>query len=148
MKPASPIAFLLDSLDAIRVEAPSCHGALCRALAGVPLLVGIGPEAIVLEAHGGVLRRSDATPAVEVRCTRTTLVDLIEARSTLLQALLSDRLLVRAAPELLGKLELAFAAYLSGAARSSTVPRLLDLFLAGVAPAPSPRHERSSYGPS
>ena len=128
------VAVLERSLAAIEREVPVCLQAL-RAALGV-LAVGFDVDgetaSLAVDRQRVQLRVSRSCSAVDVmlRCSRAAVVDLVEARLSLLSAAMSERVQIVGKPELLASFDRAWMAYLAGAARSPSFPRILDDFLA------------------
>ena len=140
--------FLGRSLDALAEELPAIYAEMCRTLApravrialdGEVVTVACTPErATLLDVHGA-LDSLDA-PAVDVRTSRAAIVALIDARSTLVESVVADRV------ELRGKLDdlVAFhdglVVYLHGAVRAPSFPALLLLFRRSIGTGTIPAH--------
>ncbi|HTQ06918.1 MAG TPA: hypothetical protein VMI54_23835 [Polyangiaceae bacterium] len=142
--------FLLEAVRTVRSEQPDIHHALCRKLHGRAVRLTIGVESLVLGVPYVELEACELAPQVELACTRATLVALLDARVTLLEALLSDQLLLKGAPLELVRFHDALLLFLAGAARSPSMPALLSCFLSppaeGAAARPRVRGNLASIG--
>jgi len=75
---------------------------------------------------------ADASPGtVEVRTTRTAVLRVIDARDTLVSAVLADRLVLRGAPRDVLAFHDGLMAYVQGAVRARSFPELLRQFRRG-----------------
>ena len=126
-------SFLRRSLAAIRAEAPAAYGRLAELLAPREVLLAVDGESVALRFSAGDVRELSRPehPAVEFRTSRDTILDLIDARCSLLGAARDDRCLLRAAPGDLVAFHDGLIAYLHGAVRSFSMPELLAEFRAG-----------------
>lgn len=110
---------------------PWAHDGLWRALAErTALLIVDGENAIIDAGPAGTIRVDDRDAKSDVVCTTTTrtIIDLIQGRDTLLEAVLSDRVeLIGAADALLSWLD-ALALFLHGAVRARAFEDLLVEF--------------------
>ena len=128
--------FLATSLQALDRELPQAYALLCTHLAGQQLAIEVDGEMVGLSFAGGRARLlARAAPAtVHVVTSRALIFDLIDARCTLLQAVLSDRLLVRGAPQELLAFHDGLLAYLHGAVRAPSFPPLLRAYRSAARP--------------
>ncbi len=123
-------SFLDRSLDALERELPAIYRAMCVTLAPREVSIAVGGEvvSVLCSADEARLIATPVQPAVEVRTSREAIVDLVDARSTLVASVLGDRV------ELRGKLDdlVAFHdglhIYLHGAVRAPSFPDLLRQF--------------------
>jgi len=132
MSEPSFVAFLERSFDALRTELPAVCAQLCHTLAHRDVAIQVGDEHTTACFAGGVtLRRGSDRAAIEVITTRRTISALIDGTSTLLDAVLSDALLLRGNPADLLTFHDGLMIYLHGAMRAPSFPSLLRDFRGG-----------------
>ena len=136
-----PFWFLERCLDAIEKEAPVAYGRVVRGLGSRAVRVAIGDDVATLSmASGGheiardaeVVRgsRAQATGcAVELIMTEAIIGCLLEGRRTILDAALDGDLVLRGSVDDLAALHDALVAFIHGAVRSPSTPRLLESYL-------------------
>src|SRR5690348_10473451 len=110
------------------------YGRMERELRGRSLLLCVDGASRILKAgeSGLVLGRAPSDAAVVLRTTRDVLVDLLEGRRTLVDSAMDEAFEVRGAPDdVLASFD-ALAAFLHGAVRSPSMPRLLESYTAGA----------------
>ncbi|MDI1443540.1 hypothetical protein [Polyangium sp. 6x1] len=127
---ASFAAFLAESLAALRRDGPWIFARLCERLARRELCIEVDGEALGLrcEIHDIHLVEAPRSPDILLRTDRRTILDLVDARSTLLEALLEERLVVLARFEDVSTLHDAVQIYLHGAVRARAFPAMLRRF--------------------
>lgn len=133
MASADFFTFLSRGLDALGAEVPLAYSLLSRNLGGRTVRITVDGDTRCLRVHGG--RHSldaDGIGDVELRTDRGALVSLVEARESLLSAIMTDRLMLRGAPNDLVALYDALTVFIQGAVRSSALPALLDAYLNGT----------------
>jgi hypothetical protein len=116
------------SLVVLRQEHPVAYQALCSQLAGELLLVVVEDEEIRLAFTRDAVREVEAlaaSPTTEFRTDRRTLIDILEGRSSLLEAVLGDRVYLLGAPRSLWRFHEGLVSYLQGAVRCPSFPPLL-----------------------
>lgn len=122
--------FLDAALEALRAEAPKAYALLLRALAPTGLLLCVDGETQVLAVVQGAHRLSTrGTAAASLRTARTALVELLEGRRTLLDAVLDESIEIRGTPERVAALHDALVAFFAGSVRSRSLPALLSSYL-------------------
>jgi len=138
--------FLTRSLDTLERESPQAYHELCRRIGAMRLRVVVDEQPIWLAVVQERLETSDGGSAdpPAIITSHSAIEALIEARLTLLDALLSDELTILAAPGDLPALHEAWLVYIAGAVRCRSFPGLLDEFLRTPAdpittPAPTAR---------
>jgi hypothetical protein len=131
MSPGDFPSFLKRSLDALEREAPHVYRVLCQRLDGLCLRLVVDGAPIWLSAADD--RLMTATSGLEqppaIISSRTCIEALIEARLSLLDALLADDVVMLASTDDLPKLHDAWLLYVAGAVRCRSFPALLDDFL-------------------
>jgi hypothetical protein len=132
--PRAPFSsFLERSLAAIASEVPGVNGLLCERLGRVHVRIVIDGERVVVRRLGariGVLPDEDDC-STEFRADRATLLDLVHARSSFLDAVVTDRIELRGPVDELLTFYDALHVYLQGAVRSPSLPSLLAEFTEG-----------------
>jgi hypothetical protein len=125
---------LADSLEALQVEVPAAYRAMCRAFASSELLLHIDGAGIALafSEEGHQFPASSRHACIEIRTSEATLLAILDGELQLLNALLSEDLLVLASVEDLLRCEEGFLNYLRGAVRSPSFPRILERRRAGI----------------
>jgi hypothetical protein len=120
--------FLARSLDLLGAETPQAHARLAHALDALPLALEVDAEAMLLVFERGRHALRDAAPAsVLLRTTRSAILDLVDGRIGLVEALRGERLWLQGAVASLVRVDAALRAYLAGAVRSpSFLPLLAD----------------------
>jgi hypothetical protein len=125
-------SFLGRSLDLLRRELPWGHEALCRALSPRVVVITVDGEATGVSCEEAMLRVGAASedPAVECRTTRGAILELVDARMTLVDAVCCDRVELRGSVEDLLAFHDGLMVYLGGAVRCPSFPWLLREFRA------------------
>jgi hypothetical protein len=122
--------FLRESFDALRRELPEVHGVMCGCLAEREVELRVGEEIVSLAftATDVELRPSCGAPAAAVRTSRAGILDLIDARSTLLDSVLAGRLELAGTLDELARFHDGLMAYLHGAMRAPSFRSILRRF--------------------
>ncbi len=120
-------SFLEQSFAALRDEIPGALTEMCRSLQRRAVLLTVDGERVALR-----FGRASATivqelfvPDIEVRTDAAAILDLVDARCTLHEAILTDRLFLRGTPDELLAFHGGLMAYLHGAMRAPSFPHLL-----------------------
>lgn len=105
---------------------------MCQALAPREVLIEVDrePVAVVCASTSAQVVATPTAPVVECRTTREAILDLIDAKTTLLDAVTSERVWLRGSPEDLLAFHDGLMIYLGGAVRSPSFPALLRAFRA------------------
>ena len=103
---------------------------MCRRLAsrGVALRVDEEHVAVVFTRDEARIVADGDPCAVEVRTSRAAVLRVIDARDTLMSAVLADRLVLRGAPRDVLAFHEGLMAYVHGAVRARSFPELLRQF--------------------
>jgi len=122
--------FLARSFDALRCEVPEAYARMCRRLVARRVDLRVDDEHVaVVFARDQARIVAEASPcAVEVRTSRTAVLRVIDARDTLMSAVLADRLVLRGAPRDVLAFHDGLMAYVHGAVRARSFPELLRQF--------------------
>ncbi len=127
--------YIKESLRLLRAECPDAYFLMCGQLAPRCVLLRIEGEAVLLGfdpagVHVLAARHAGAAhlPAVELTTTRQTILDVIDARLTLAEAVLSDAILLKGHVDDLAIFHEGLITYLRGAVRCPSFPPLLDSF--------------------
>ena len=122
--------FLGASFAILQREMPAAYATLCRHLAAHEVSLAVDGEVVPVrfEPQRTQLLDRPETPAIEVRTARAAILDLVDARCTLHDAIMSDRLELRGRPDDLLRFHDGLMAYLHGAMRAPSFPKLLQSF--------------------
>ena len=122
--------FLAASFSSLRAEVPEAYAAMCGALAPRALALDVDGESVTLRFEPlRVVEVADAdSVSVSLSTSRQTILDVIDARHSLVSAALAGRLDLRGAPSDVAAFHDAFIRYVQGAVRAPSFPKLLDDF--------------------
>lgn len=126
-------ACLERSLDGLAQETPRSLERIRETLGSRRIRFEADGDSFVLEFRDGVRRLSRSDDAVDVTLglDRDAVCDLVMGRISLEDALLTDRLELRAPIEALDDFFAALRAYLDGAVRAPSLPGIFDVYRAG-----------------
>lgn len=127
-----PLWFLERCLDAVENEVPAAYRRVVRALDRRAVAIAIGDELGTLSmAHGRHAIAPDASAecALELSMTEATIRCLLEGQLTIVDAAIAGDLVLRGAADDLAALHDALLAFIHGAVRSPSTPRLLEAYL-------------------
>ncbi|WP_437335482.1 hypothetical protein WME98_25045 [Sorangium sp. So ce296] len=124
---------LAESFAALAAELPEAHARVSARLAGRAVAIRVDGERFVVEADGGApqVRAAGAdeeAAAVRVATSRRAILDVLDARRSLAEAVLADEVEVVGALERLVEAREALLAYVHGAVRCPSFPALLERF--------------------
>ncbi|WP_437968043.1 hypothetical protein WMF04_01520 [Sorangium sp. So ce260] len=125
---------LAESFAALAAELPEAHARVAARLAGLPVAIRVDGERFVVEGDGGAARvraagaEEEPAAAVRVATSRRAILDVIDARRSLAEAVLADEVEVAGALERLVAAREALIAYVHGAVRCPSFPALLERF--------------------
>lgn len=122
--------FVGASLTTLRQECPTAYVQLCMLLEPREVLLSIEGETVALAFdHAGahILPRPRG-PTLLLQTTRQTILDVIDDRLRLDEAVLADEILLQGAIEDLALLYEGLLTYVRGAVRCPSFPPLLDRF--------------------
>jgi hypothetical protein len=122
--------YLAESLEQIERHAPDVYALLGQSLGERSVRIEVGGESLSLRIQNGNVA-IDATPtaaAIETRTTRAAIVAIAGGEATLEQAVLDERVHIRASVDDLAAGMDALAVYLNGAARCPELLGLMDAF--------------------
>lgn len=124
--------FVHESLALLRCEVPAAHAAMCAPVAGRRVAIDADGEAFALRFERNVVHAAapEAGPELSVRTSRRAVLALVDARYSLLEAVLNEHLDVRGTPDDVIAFHDALVAYLHGAVRAPSFPGLLRRFRA------------------
>lgn len=122
--------FIAKSLSVLRDECPEAYFLMCALLAPCEVLLRIDgePVSLAFDAAGVHLLPAPGRPRVELATTRATILDVLDARQTLHEAVVADAILLKGAPSDLAACHDALLTYVRGAVRCPSFPVLLDEF--------------------
>lgn len=117
-----------DAFAVLRAEAAAHHAMLCDALAPLPVNVTVGDEALAPQVTGAGLAVGDPceAPRVAIETRLATVLALLEARCTVIEAVARGDLDLRGTADALDAAADAFAVFLHGLVRAPSSARLLD----------------------
>lgn len=118
------------SIVVLRAEMPPAYTALRAALGGRTIgLEADGERRRISFDASGMTSTHDREPArLEIALDRSTVLELIDARLALPEAVLEDRLRLRGSWREIDRFDEAFRAYVRGAVRCPSLPALLSRF--------------------
>lgn len=122
--------FLATSFVLLRREVPQAYAQMCRQLAPRVVVLHVDGEVVpvVFSHHDAHFADMQCDPNVDVRTTKTGILSVVDAVSTMIQAILDDRLMLRGPPDDLLAFHDAFLTYVHGAVRAPSFPSLLDAY--------------------
>jgi hypothetical protein len=120
-------------------ELPWIHERLCRVLGGREVLIEVDGERapVLCDGRRVTVIEAPRSPVVECRTTRRAILDLIEGRMRLDEAVTSERVWLRGGVEDLIAFHDGLMVYLGGAVRSVSFVGLLAELRASVGAAAS-----------
>ena len=122
--------FIGSSLETLRNELSTAYHLLCTQLASRSVLLVIDGETVALafnDSEASVLAELH-NPTVQLHASRRTLLDVIDARLTLYEAVLSDSIVLEGNADDLVAFHDGLLTYVQGAIRCPSFPALLDHF--------------------
>ncbi|MCZ7545140.1 MAG: hypothetical protein M5R40_17160 [Anaerolineae bacterium] len=121
-------ALIDESLTILRRECPRAYGLLCDLLAPREVLVQIDDEATAVNFGADAITIAPAPrhPCVRLTASRQTLLDLLDARLSLIDAVLSGDVLLQGDIDDLARFHEGLLTYLRGGVRCPSFPGLLD----------------------
>ena len=124
--------FLGRSLGLLAREKPSVYARLCTLLDGMVLSLRIDAASVLVTFKPGatVAGGDSSAAAVRVQCDRRAILDVIDGKSTLEQAVLDDRIELLGSVADLVRFHDGLRMYLNGAVRAPGFAVLLDDYLA------------------
>jgi hypothetical protein len=122
--------FLARSFELMRDEVPGAYAAVCRVLDSRDVRVEVDRQSVAVGFARGEARltRSSERRAVDVRTTRDAILALVDARETLLEAVLSERVAMTGSTHDLLAFYDGLMAYVHGAVRAPSFPALLRAY--------------------
>lgn len=122
--------FLGASLSALRAEVPEAYTAMCGALAPRALRLEVDREVVTIRFDAGAVVEvpSSEPAAVLLRTSRTSILAVIDARHSLVSAILAGVLDLCGTPTDVAAFHDAFVRYLQGGVRAPSFPRILAAF--------------------
>ena len=117
-----------DAFVVLRDEAAAHHAMLCDALATLPVNVTVGDEALAPQVSRDGLSVGDpcGAPRVAIATRLATVLALLEARCTVIEAVAQGDLDLRGTADALDAAADAFAVFLHGLVRAQSSARLLE----------------------
>jgi hypothetical protein len=133
--------FIGASLETLRVECPAAYESICQQMAGRSLLLIIDQEHLRLDFLAHQVRvqpareGEDSPPPTRLQTSAQTILDLADARLTLVEAVLYGRLDLYGYVSDLGVLYDSILTYARGVIRCRSAPALLDHYRSVHTPA-------------
>lgn len=131
-------AFLRRSLALLERDCPEAYGLVGRHLGARRVAIEIDGERLDVYCREGrlhVTQGGELPPAAEARSTRGCLIELLDAATTLNDAVLTDGVALTGALDDLVAFHDALLVYFRGAVNSPAFPELLEVFLGAPAKA-------------
>ena len=130
MRDSSLTWYIGASLVALRQECPTAYFLMCSQLAPRRVRLMIDGESVTLafDPSGAHVLPVAQNPTAELVTSRRTILDVLDARLTLAEAVLSDAIVLKGCVDDLTAFHDGLMTYVRGAVRCPTFPRLLDRF--------------------
>jgi hypothetical protein len=130
MRDSSLTWYIGASLVALRQECPTAYFLMCGQLAPRRVRLMIDGESVTLafDPSGARVLPVAQNPTAELVTSRRTILDVLDARLTLAEAVLSDAIVLKGRVDDLAAFHDGLMTYVRGAVRCPTFPRLLDRF--------------------
>ena len=127
---ASVAAFIETSLEALQREFPSAYYRMCACITGRSVSLTIDQEPVTIVFEGGAVRLVAPLKEVNVSLStsRQTILDVIDAKLTLQEAVDREAILLQGTVEDLAAFDDGLQMYVRGAVRCPSFPGLLDRF--------------------
>lgn len=128
--------FLAHSMTLLAAEKPQVYGRLCTLLRDREARVTMDGERLGIAFPAGEFRLLGDVerPFIELSSSRTTVVDVVDGRLTLEEAVWGEQLELRGHLDDLVRFHDALVLYLQGAVRCPSFPWLLDCYRDGNEP--------------
>lgn len=122
--------FVAASLEALREECPEAFTLMCAQLAPRRARLVIEGETVTLAfaASEARLLKQSRRPSVQLTTTRQNILNVIDARLSLEEAVLADAIVLKGRPNDLSVFHAGLISYVRGAVRCPSFPPLLDRF--------------------
>jgi hypothetical protein len=122
--------YIATSLIALRQECPTAYFLMCSQLAPRQVRLVIDGESVMLafDPSGVHVLPQAKEPTAELVTSHQTILDVLDARLTLTEAVLSDAIVLRGQVDDLTVFHDGLTTYVRGAVRCPTFRRLLDSF--------------------
>ena len=122
--------YIAKSLIALRQECSTAYFLMCGQLAPRRARLVIDGESVTLafDPSGVHVLPEPIEPTAELVTSRTTILNVLDARLTLAEAVLSDAIVLKGHVDDLTAFHDGLMTYVRGAVRSPSFPRLLDRF--------------------
>lgn len=122
--------FLLESFATLERDLPAVHARLCRHFAGriVELCVDGESLRLAFTTQHAVRSYGNAVASIRITTDRDTILDLVDARLGLVDAIMADRLELTGSPDELLLFHDGLMIYLHGAVRAPGFPHILHTY--------------------
>lgn len=114
----------------LRREVPQAYAQMCRQFAPRVVVLHVDGEVVpvVFSHHDAHFVEMQSDHHVEVRTTKRGILSVVDAESTMMEAVLDERLMLRGSPDDLLAFHDGFLMYVHGAVRAPSFPSLLDAY--------------------
>jgi hypothetical protein len=128
------VELLSGAVAAVERDAPGCAQGMARTLGANAVGIVVDHERVTLHASSGAIRadRSDGAAAVRVATRRVAIIELIDGRRGLVDAVEAGTVLVAGSPVDLEAVDGALRWFLSGSLRSAAVRALWARYRRGA----------------
>lgn len=134
-RPAATSAFVERALGVLAAESPAAYHRLADQLRPAPAGLEVDGESFSIDVRGDrlrVVRGPPHGPGGRVRAGGEVILDLIDGRTEVLEAVVGGRLDVRGDVEAVLRLARGLGAFVEGAVRAPGLRELLDEYRAAV----------------
>ncbi|MGW8368093.1 MAG: hypothetical protein ACWGPN_05360 [Gammaproteobacteria bacterium] len=133
MPPDSFFNFLATSVYVLKRDVPQAYASLSQAMSGLRARLSVGAHERVIGFDDGVFRMlgGESEANVDVRFAEQVILDLVDGKVMLEEAILDETLFMRGEVEAIEQFYDALLVYLDGTLRSPAFPILLDHFRRG-----------------
>ena len=129
-------SFLEASLERMQRECTPAYNTICQVMAPRQVAVQVDEEALALaftHEHAVTLPLANADPVIRLQLSRSTILDLVDGKFTLQEAILDGLVNVHGDLKDLVLFHEGWLAYMRGAIRCPSFPALLDRYrFAGI----------------
>lgn len=129
-QPSSIAEFVKTAMALLREEFPRAYFLICANLAGRSISIDVDGEQVFLDCEILELLFPDGieNPDVRIATSRRTIIDAIDARVTIEEAIRDERLFASGRQDYIANCHTALLFFVRGAVRSPSFPALLQEF--------------------
>jgi N-methylhydantoinase B/oxoprolinase/acetone carboxylase alpha subunit len=123
-------ALLEESFEILLREVPEAHRRMCTTLKGAAVSIHVDDDHVValFDAATATVGNDTSRVTTDVATSRQAIIDVVEGRLSLYDAVLADVVRARAPLDALVQLYDGLVMYVHGAVRSPSFPKLLERF--------------------